>query len=289
MPRTVHVLALAGALCSAGATILIRQGLRGSDAYTGFWVNLVVGTVGLWAAVLLTGGVGRPSAAGIAFFVLAGLIGTVAGRLLRFVSIDQVGASVSAALINLHPLVAAGLAIALLGERVTVPILAGTVVIVLGTILLSVRPQRVGLQPWRLALPLLSAVCFGVVAVLRKLGLGDTGAVIGSAINVTTAMVAFTALLLASGRRGAMVCRGRSLACFVAAGVTENAAVFLNVVALSVGTVSVVAPLYGTAPIFVLVLSLFFLRGLETVSARLVAGTVLIVLGVYLITALAGR
>src|SRR5438034_7770636 len=92
MPRTVHALALVSALCSAGATILIRQGLRGRGPYTGFWINLVVGTVGLWAAVLLTGGFGRPSEAGVAFFVLAGLIGTVAGRLLRFVSIDKVGA-----------------------------------------------------------------------------------------------------------------------------------------------------------------------------------------------------
>src|SRR3989475_5542392 len=138
MPRTVYVLALASAFCSAGATIFIRQGLRGRGPYTGFWINLVVGTVGLWAAVLLTGGFGRLSATGIAFFVLAGLIGTVAGRLLRFVSIEKVGASIAAALINLHPLFATGVAILLLGERVTAPILAGTVVIVLGTILLSI-------------------------------------------------------------------------------------------------------------------------------------------------------
>src|SRR5437016_2121029 len=191
MPRTVHALALVSALCSAGATILIRQGLRGRGPYTGFWINLVVGTVGLLAAVLLTGGFGRPSAAGVAFFLLAGL--------------------------------------------------------------------------------------------------SETGAVLGSAINITTALVAFTGFLLASGDRDAMACRGRSLAYFVAAGVAEIGAVFLNVVALSLGTVSVVAPLYGTAPISVLFLSFFFLRGVETLSARLVLGTLLIVLGVYLITALSGR
>src|SRR2546425_654582 len=196
MPRTVHALALVSALCSAGATIFIRQGLRGRGPYTGFWINLVVGTVGLWAAVLLTGGFGHPSAAGVAFVV---------------------------------------------------------------------------------------------VAVLRKLGLSETGAVLGSAVNITTALVAFTGFLLASRDRDAMACRGRSLVYFVAAGVAENGAVFLNVVALSLGTVSVVAPLYGTAPIFVLFLSFFFLRGVETLSARLVLGTLLIVLGVYLITALSGR
>ena len=289
MPRTAHVLALAAALCSASATIFIRQGLRGGGPYAGFWINLVVGTVGLWAAVLLTGGIGHLSAAGVAFFVLAGLIGTVGGRLLRFVSIQQLGASISAALINLHPLVASGLAILLLGERVTAPIVAGAAVIVLGTILLSAGGRRLGVRPGQLAVPLLSAACFGGVAILRKLGLDHMGAVVGTAINVTAALVAFTAFLVASGNRSALACRGRSLACFIAAGVAENTAVFLNVVALGIGTVSAVTPLYAAAPIFVLFLSFIFLRDVETLSSRVVLGTLLIVLGVYLITALPGR
>ena len=288
MSRLVHVLALAAALSSAGATIFIRQGLRGSNAYTGFWINLVVGTVGLWVAVLVTGGFGRVSAAGVAFFVLAGLIGTVAGRLLRYVSIEVVGASISAALINLNPLFAAGLAILLLGERVTVPIMMGTVVIVIGTVLLSIGRRRIGFRPWQIALPVLSAVCFGVVAILRKLGLGEMGAVAGSAINVSAALVAYTAFLLAAGQLDTMRCRGRSLVHFLFAALGENGAVFLNVVALSMGAVSVVSPLYGTSPIFVILFSFVFLRDVETLSARIIAGTVLIVLGIYLITALPG-
>jgi len=62
MPQTLHVLALAGALCSAAATIFIRQGLRTSDPFSGFWINLLVGTISLWVAVLVTGGPGRVSA-----------------------------------------------------------------------------------------------------------------------------------------------------------------------------------------------------------------------------------
>jgi len=288
MPQTMHILALAGALCSAAATIFIRQGLRGSEPYAGFWINLVVGTIGLWAAVIFTG-LGHVSIRGALFFVLAGLIGTVGGRLLRFFAIEKVGASIAAALINLNPFVASALAIALLGEHITLPIVVGTVVIVAGTTLLSIGGKRLGFRSGQLALPLLSAVCFGVVAVLRKLGLSGTGAVVGSAINVTTALVAFTAFLLASGRPEVMVCRGRSLAHFTAAGLLENAGVFMNVVALSLGTVSVVTPLYGTAPIFVLFLAPFFLRDVETLSGRVILGTLLIVLGVYLITALSGR
>jgi uncharacterized membrane protein len=85
------------------------------------------------------------------------------------------------------------------------------------------------------------------------------------------------------------VCRGRSLVYFAAAGLAENVGVFMNVVALGMGRVSVVTPLYGTAPIFVLALAPFFLRGVERLTARVVVGTLLIVFGVYLITALSGR
>jgi drug/metabolite transporter, DME family len=289
MPRTAHLLALVAAFLSAGATIFIRQGLRNNTAYTGFWINLVVGTIGLWVGVLAMGGVGRVSAAGLGLFALAGLIGTVGGRLLRFVSIETVGASIAAALTNMNPLISSALAILLLGEQVTLPIVVGTLVIVGGTVLLSAGGRRVGLRPGQLALPLLSAMCFGVVAILRKLGLSHMSAITGSAVNVTTALVAFTAFLLASGRGDVMACRGRSLGYFVAAGIAENAGVFLNVVALGLGTVSIVAPLYGSSPIFVLVLSFFFLKGLDSLSGRIVAGTLLIVAGVYLITALSGR
>ena len=286
LPQLVHVLALGSAVFTAGATILIRLGFRGADAFTSYWINLVVGTVGLWLAVLVVAPSGPITLHGILYFVLAGLVGTTAGRLLRFVSIERVGAAVTAALTNLHPFISAGLAIVLLGESVTVPILAGTAVIVAGTVLLSAGGRILGFRPSQLVFPFLSAACFGAVAILRKLGLGGAGPLLGFAVNVTTALVAFTAFLAASGRLRRLRCEPRSLGYLIGAGVLENVGVLLGIFALRVGTVSVVAPLTGTMPLFVLALSWLFLRDIERITARLVAGTLLIVLGVYLITAL---
>jgi len=282
----VPALALASALCSAASTVLISRGLVRYGPYTGAWVNLVVGTTCVWIALLLAGGPGRPTASAVAYFALAGLIGTVGGRLLRFMSIETVGASISAALINLSPLVASTLAIAVLGERVTAPIVVGTLVIVGGTTLLSAGGRASGVRAAALVLPLMSAVCFGVVAVLRKIGLAGMAPIPGFAVNITAALIAYTAFLVASRQSALMLCRGESLVYFVMAGVAENAGVFLLLLALSVGTVSVVAPLASVSPIFVLVLSFFFLRGIEMLNRRIIAGTVLIVVGVYLITAL---
>lgn len=289
MSGTVAALALLSALLSAAATILIRQGLRGYGPYTGAWINMAVGTVCLWVAVPFTGGMGRPTPTALALFVLAGLIGTVAGRLLRFFAIDAVGASITGAFMNVTPLVSSGLAILLLGEHVTLPIVLGTLVIVAGATLLSTGGRSLGVRPAQLWLPILSATCFGIVAILRKLGLSGMAAVPGTAVNVTTALVVFTGFLLASGQSRAMVCRGPSLVYFLAAGVTENLGVFLVVLALSLGTVSVVAPLTNATPLFVIVFSLLFLRGIEVLNARVIGGSVLIVVGAVLITALGGR
>lgn len=285
----VAVLALSAALLSAAATIFVRHGLRRGDPYTGVWINMIVGAVGLWICVIVTGGVGRVSSRSLLLFASAGLIGTVGGRLTRFLAIDKVGAAVTSSVGNLTPLIASLLAILLLGERVTLPILAGTIVIVAGTVLLSTAGHRLGFRPWQIVLPLTSAACFGIVAIIRKIGLGEMGPVLGTAINLTTAMIAFSALMLASGHHNRSSWRGRTLLYFVAAGLAENTGVFLTIVALSFGAVSVVMPLSFSTPIFVLLLAPFFLKGVEVLTARVVVGTVLIVLGVYLITALSGR
>lgn len=285
MPPIVYGLVLCGAVCNAGATILIRRGLRDSSPYTGVWINLAVGTGLLWVAVLVTGSLESVGGRGVAYFAAAGLVGTLAGRLFRFVAIEKVGAAVAAAVINLNPFISTGLAILVLDERVTFAILTGTVVIVAGTILLSTSGRQIGFRPIQLLIPFLSASCFGVVAILRKLGLSQTGPVLGFAVNVTTGLLVFTLFLVISGNREVMVCRGRSLVHFVAAGFAENAGVFMTLVALKLGTVSVVAPISAAAPIFVLPLSMLFLRGIERLTARVVAGTLLVVFGVFLITA----
>jgi len=285
MAFTAHALALAGALCSAAATIAFRQGLRYSNTSAGLWINLTVGVVCVWIAILFTVPVSAMHAQALPFFIASGLLGTVAGRFFRFKGIEKVGAPVAAAINNLHPFISTGLAILLLGEQVTLPIFLGTCVIVLGTILLSTSGRYVGFRPVHLFYPFLSAFCFGAVVIIRKLGLSHASPMFGYAINVTTAFIAFTAYLMASGQFSTVACDGKSLRHFVVAGLGENIGVLFVLIALSLGQVSVVTPLNGTAPLFVLVLAYIFLKDIERLTGRLVLGTVLIVLGVFLLTA----
>jgi uncharacterized membrane protein len=284
-----HLLALTSAFFSAVAALLIQKGLQRSNFYAAFWINVAVGAVGLWSAVLLLVPPATYDWSAAPYFVVSGLVGTGAGRLFRVVAIDKVGAPVAASILNMTPLVATGFAIVILGERVTLPILAGTLVIVAGTVLLSLSGRYVGFPPRHLVYPFLAATCFGVVQVVRKLGLSQTGPVFDAAINTTAGLVAATAFVLATGNWHALRCDRRSLAYLVGGGVAENTGVFLLIVALGFGEVSVVTPLIGTAPLFVLLLAVFFPSGRRAPGWRVVVGAVLVVLGVFLLTGMTRR
>ena len=264
--------------------MLIHRGLRRSNFYAGFWINVVVGVIGLWSAVLLFVPREGYDWRAVPYFVFSGVVGTAAGRLFRVAAIEKVGAPVAASINNLSPLIASGLAIVLLGERVTPPILAGTGVIVLGTVLLSLSGKQVGFPARHLIYPFVSAFCFGLVAVVRKFGLSHGGPLFDAAINITAAMVAATAFVFASGHQRALRCDRASLLYLMAGGVAENLSVLLVLVALGLGDVSVVTPLAGTAPLFVLLLTFAFPTGAEKLQWRIVIGAVLIVLGVSLLT-----
>ena len=286
MPESPQVLALTSAFFSAIATMLIQRGLKSSNFYAGFWINVMTGVVGLWSAVFLTISPEAFDWRALPYFIFSGVAGTAAGRLFRVASIDKVGAPVAAAIGNLAPLVATGLAVTLLHERVTFAILAGTLVIVAGTVLLSLSGKQVGFPARYLVYPLMAAGCFGMVQVVRKMGLSEAGPLFDAAINITAAMVAATAFVVASGKLRMLRCDRAALAYFVGGGATENFGVLLVIVALGLGDVSVVSPLSATAPLFVLGLTFLFPSGAKRLTGRVALGTVLIVLGVILLTAL---
>lgn len=279
-----QVLALGSALCAALSTFLIQRGLQRSNFYAGAWINVVVGALAAWTATLLLVPWQAYTWRAVPYFVFSGVVGTAGGRLFRVLAIQKVGAPVAAAVNNLAPLVATVLAIVILGEHVTPPILAGTLVIVGGTILLSLSGRYVGFRARHLAYPFIAASCFGIVAIVRKLGLSTAGPLFDAAINVTAALLASTTFVAASGNLGSLRCDRRSLLWFIAGGIAENTGVFLVLLALGFGDVSVVIPLAGTAPLFVLLIAYLFPSEANRLNWRVIVGAGLIVLGVGLLT-----
>jgi drug/metabolite transporter (DMT)-like permease len=204
--------------------------------------------------------------------------------------VDRVGASVNSAGVSVRPLFATSLAIAWLGEPVTLATVLGVVVLVAGLVVLALAKggDVSGWEPRELLFPVAAALAFAVGNVVRKFGLDTTPATTLQAVTVneTAALVGLAGYALASRGRGAFDVPRRTYGIFAVSGTITAVALLSLFEAFDRGPVAVVDPLAGTAPLFTTLFAAFLLRDLERVTRGVVAGAGLIVAGAALITAL---
>ena len=103
------------------------------------------------------------------------------------------------------------------------------------------------------------------------------------ALNELGALVALAAYAGVAGRGDVLSAPRRTYAYFAGSGALTAVALLSLFAALQVGRVVVVDPLAATAPLFTAAFAAVLLRDLERVTLRLVAGAVLIVVGVVLV------
>jgi uncharacterized membrane protein len=275
-----QVMALSSALCSAVATIFIQRGLHRSNFYAGFWINIAVGVIGLWSLVLLLVPFADYNWRAVPYFVSRGG-GHAGGRLFRVVAIHKVGASVASAVNNWRLSSRAGWPFSSSGAG-DPPHRGETLVICSGpSCSLGVESRGSGCGISAIAPRRLMLRHGGRGA---QTGLGHAGPLFDSAVNITAALIASTTFVVATGKHGSLWCDRRSLRYFIAGGIAENAGVFLVLASLGFGDVSIVTPLAGTSPLFVLLLAYFFPSHAEKLTWRVVVGAVLIVLGVVMLS-----
>lgn len=70
-------------------------------------------------------------------FVVIGLCSNLIGDMLLFLAVKKTGVALASAISSTYPVVVAFSSVAIFGEKITLPIMAGTALIVLGTVLLS--------------------------------------------------------------------------------------------------------------------------------------------------------
>jgi len=107
----------------AAANISVRRGLRHSSAASATLVSLIVHTVVLGSAVVLTGGAPRVAATAVGLIAITGVLQT-GMRLLHYTGIDKVGTSRAVTLRSTHPIVSVLIGITVLQEQTTPAILA---------------------------------------------------------------------------------------------------------------------------------------------------------------------
>jgi len=139
---TIGTLAVAGAACSYAVSALVqRRRLRGvSPLQVGFWQLALTAPLAL-AAALPTVGATHLHLASIAAMLFLGVGGSGIAFLLYYFMMNTLGATRATTVTFLLPVTAVFWGASLLREAITISILAGMVVILLGVFLTS-RPRR---------------------------------------------------------------------------------------------------------------------------------------------------
>jgi drug/metabolite transporter (DMT)-like permease len=235
-----QLIALGAALSYAASGIAAKRGLRYSTPITVTLVSVTIHAVTLSAALLLTGGIPAVSRWVLFLFALTGTLQPII-RLFTYAGIHYIGASRGTTLRGAHPLFSTSLAIIFLGEQATLPVIAGTILIVGGITLISwqTEAQRASFRWWHIGYPLGAAFLAGISHPLRRYALGLANEPLYLAAVIGVVALPWLASYVVLPRKGGEqpVWNRQSIGPFLFAGMFETLGIVLVIAALSVGAV----------------------------------------------------
>ena len=267
------------------SAVLVRKGLSESTAVTAALVISGVQTVVLSLMLALS----PPSLdwAAVGYFVVAGLLAATMGRTLNYMSIDRLGVPISTSLSGTNPLFTIIFASILIGEAVEASTVVGTVLVFAGIALISGWGGENSVKKDDLVIPLGAASLYALSSIVRKTALTMLPEpVLGAVVGALASLITYPIVLRLMNRQGDIKLTKGSLPYFAAAGVSNSVAWISMFIATQRGSVSVVAAIIGANPLFGLLLSALFLRSVERITPRIIAGCLVIVAGVTVITLL---
>lgn len=288
----VTTLALITAFFYAVNSICIRRGLPGSTPTTAAVVSLSVSAsifVLLFFIFVPFRDLRSPATP---VFVLAGILAPGIFRFLSYTGVDRLGVTISTPISNSQTFVAVAIGVLILGEPITASLIAGTLLIGAGVILLTSEAHKgKPAQATRivskkdLLFPISAALVRGTSEALRKEGLTLLALpLFGTMVaNLTGFLTSMVIMGVTGGRRLSLVGTPRSYLMFVLGGMASATAWVASFNALVRGDLVRVAPLITTSPLFALALSYVFLRQMERFTWKIIVGTVTIVTGIIFI------
>jgi uncharacterized membrane protein len=287
----VILFSLLSAFAFAFHAIFVKFGLKDSDPLSGTLISSLINVGFLWVLTLLFVPFETFFKEGIIYLVIGGMLAPSLARVFLYTGFERVGVSITAPIRTTFPIVSSVLAIIFLNEPLTFPIGAAIIFTVLGTALLSLSSSGLRLPSelqWKkkdLIFPFTAAIFYGVSHFIRKIGMATIPSGITAATVVTTVSLLFYVLSLPLiKQKRTMVMSKRSILYFSLGGIAGSFGQMFILSALRLGRVSVVTPIAGITPIFVLLMTYLFFRKSERINALVVAGVVSIVLGVVLLS-----
>ena len=281
---------LAGVLWGIGP-LLLKRGLKFASVTTATMVEQVVSVTLLTGLAAYFGEIGHLDVTSRSFWAFfgAGAVGASFGKVFFYKGIDKVGASKATSVKNSSPFLTAVLALFFLGEDLGLALLAGIGLIVIGIAVLT-QTKESGDRPVErvryFLFPIISALCFGINPIFKKIGISDGGfPVLGTLITQTTAL----AFMIIFGRLMGLKFKwepvpAKALLLFSCAGVIEALGSLFTFVALFYGPASLLSPMWRISPLVTFALARFTLKGIETVTLRDGIAAALIVVGVFVLS-----
>jgi drug/metabolite transporter, DME family len=280
--------ALGNAFLFALHNMLTKKALRYSNPASAVISSLLINIVFLWGVSILFVPLSSLSSASILIFVVVGFFQPGLTRLLTYKGIDALGVAITDPIRATTPLFSAMMAIIFLGEKITLPIIVATLMIIAGITLLSWRAGSLKLVGSAVFLwyPITASALAGATQVVRKFGLAAVPhPFLAAAVTATSSfVVSLVTLWYVEKTQETWKMNRHCFWWFLAAGVTISLGMVCIYYALDLGKVSVVIPISSTGPFFSLILAAIFLRDVERVTLRIVLSASMIVAGVVLLT-----
>lgn len=307
-------LAVLSSACFAASHVVSRRGLEGTSVSAGYMV--IVGCA--WVVVMIPLLLDPPetvSTKAVAFFAVSGLFAPAISRAAALGGVRALGPSISVPIQQgLRPLIVVPAAVIVLNETIGWTRVLGLAAIVMGGWILSREPERADELPSEalvapepdtgqlateverrsrtstlrfrpgIAFPVAAALGYAMSDLLVKVGLGGGSDPVYAAplsIGVGFLVWALAHAFRPVRRRFQL---GKDAGWLVLSGAFMGTAILLLFHALARGDVSVVAPVIGTQPLFVMLFSAVLLKHLEVRDRSTIFAASIVVIGTILVS-----
>jgi len=277
--------AFQAALCFSIAHILVRRGLVGSNALTGSVISLGTSALIFWLLAASLFPLSLLWTPEIIFFIAAGFFAPAIGQTLGYIGMERIGVARSSPIVNTSPIFSSIFAVLVLGEIWVAQNIIGTLLVILGVIILSSsKPANGRWDKKDILYPVFAALAFGISNTLRKAGLTMFQLpLLGAAVTVGTALLVLLTIVQLRGGFAVLKFNRTSNKWMFGAALINSCAVLSFFSALSVDRIVRVEPMVAINPLLTMIWASLFLRQVETLSARVVTGALVTVIGTVLV------
>lgn len=268
------------------ASIIIRTAVRQIPPLPGVLLSLFasLAAVGFTALLVQRESLLTVPIEAFPWFAVIGILNYPVARYFNYRGVEGIGASRAQTLIASQPFFAFLLAMALLGERLSVPVVAGAISCVLGiALLLNSEQEGRRVRWWGYSFSLVAAACYGTTGVLIKMTVPALAPPLAAA---TIALIFGTLAMSSAGFAGLgdhVRTKTKAAALFGLCGVVSAIGLTSQYFALSMTPVVIISPLVATSPFFTFLGARLFLRTTEKITGQLICAALLVVFGIVLI------